>query len=66
MSPRRSGTFSGLDNRCHGDARWPGHASPSGGGQRVMWRSGVCPDMCPGIDTGLESSKKFKLPGYLR
>lgn len=38
--------------------RWPGYVGPAGGDQRVIWRSGVSPDVCPGIDrTG--KFKKF-------
>lgn len=39
--------------------RWPGYVSPSGDNQRVIWDSGVCPDVYPGVDTGLESSKSL-------
>lgn len=27
------------------DVRWSGYLSPSGGNQRVFWRSGVCPEV---------------------
>lgn len=33
--------------------------SPSGSNQRVIWRSGVCPDVRFGIVTGLEMSKSL-------
>lgn len=48
---------SGLDNGCQVDVLWPGYLHSSVGNQRVIWRSGVCPDVYPDIDAGLESSK---------
>lgn len=54
----------GLDNGCRVNVRWSAYVSPSGGNQRVIWMSGVCPgmntqrtDVYPDIDARLESSK---------
>lgn len=49
-------TSGGLDSRCQGAGT---HGSVRGG-RRVTWRSGVCPDMSPGIAIGLEISKRLR------
>lgn len=36
------------------DVRWSGYVRPSGDNQRIIWRSGMCPDVYPGIDAELE------------
>ena len=41
-------TSGGLENGF----RWSEHVSPSGRYWRVIWRSGVCPDVYADIDTG--------------
>lgn len=47
----------GLDNGSQVGIRWCGDVSLSGGNEKVTWSVSTYPDVYPGIDTGLESSK---------
>lgn len=49
-------TSRGRDNGCQWMSGDSGYVSPSRGNQKVIWRSGVCADVYPGVDEEPESS----------